>query len=54
MTIYEKIKSMSIEEMADYLQGMDFGICPEDHIGCKQNVSCKKCTELWLESEWKE
>lgn len=58
MTNYEKIKNMSIDEMAQ----SDLGIfyCPYDtpfydcEIGKKFDDDCIKCTRHWLESEVEE
>lgn len=54
MTHYEKIKSMSIEEMAIFIP------CPYEYIDnipyfssmeCIEVISCKECCKQWLESE---
>lgn len=53
MTNYERIKNMSIEEMAGYLNGIfDCCNCPNDMFLCesKGNV-CTKYIKQWLESE---
>lgn len=61
MTNYEKIKQMSIDEMARSC--MDFFSCPYNipgdppysycdcEIGEKFNHNCINCTKHWLESE---
>lgn len=53
MTNFEKIKQMSIDEMAQSC--MDFFSCP---YGCPMekrfNDSCIDCTKHWLESEVEE
>ena len=53
MTNYEKIKAMSIDEMADYLNEIfDCSNCPNDMFLCesKGNV-CTKYIKQWLEQE---
>lgn len=58
MTNFERIKSMSIDEMARSC--IDFFSCPygTPYVGCpmeKQfNNSCIDCTKHWLESEVEE
>jgi len=59
MTNYEKIKSMSIDEMARSC--MRFFACPygrTPYFGCPMekrfNGSCIDCTKHWLESEAEE
>lgn len=58
MTNYEKIKNMSIEEMAEC--SIPFFTCPYDtpYVGCamgkKFDDDCIKCTKAWLESEVEE
>lgn len=51
MTNFEKIKQMSIDEMARSC--MNFFDCP--YVGCPMekrfNNSCIDCTKHWLESE---
>lgn len=55
MTNFEKIKQMSIDEMARSC--MDFFSCPygTPYVGCSMekrfNDSCIDCTKHWLESE---
>ncbi len=55
MTNFEKIKKMSIDEMARSC--MDFFSCPygTPYVGCPMenqfNHSCIDCTKHWLESE---
>lgn len=53
MTNYERIKSMNLEEMADYFNEIfDCHNCPNDIFLCesKGNV-CIKYIKQWLESE---
>jgi hypothetical protein len=54
MTNFERIKSMSIDEMARSC--IDFFSCP--YVGCPMekrfNNSCIDCTKHWLESEVEE
>ena len=53
MTNYERIKSMSVEEMAEEMP------CPylnDSHGECKyglhtQELTCKECAKQWLERE---
>lgn len=58
MTNFERIKSMSIDEMARSC--IDFFSCPygTPYVGCPMekrfNNSCIDCTKHWLESEIEE
>lgn len=58
MTSFERIKSMSIDEMARSC--IDFFSCPygTPYVGCPMekrfNNSCIDCTKHWLESEVEE
>lgn len=58
MTNFERIKSMSIDEMARSC--IDFFSCPygTPYVGCpiekRFNNSCIDCTKHWLESEVEE
>lgn len=58
MTNYEKIKNMSVDEMAE--SPIPFFSCPYDtpYMGCdmgkKFDDDCIKCTKQWLESEVEE
>ena len=59
MTNFEKIKQMSIDEMARSC--MEFFDCPygvPQYVGCSKenqfNHSCIDCTKHWLESEVEE
>ena len=52
MTNYEKIKQMSVEEMAEF-------ILDEFRVGCDEQCAnndyygeCRYCIKEWLESEW--
>lgn len=59
MTNYEKIKSMSVEEMAEFMRRINhiyacdecvaYGSCPMTY-----GVSCKRFIAEWLESEAEE
>ena len=53
MTNYERIKSMSIDEMADYFNEIfDCCNCPNDMFLCEGNgYVCTKYIKQWLESE---
>ncbi len=52
-TNYDKIRDMSIEEMAQFI------LCPNNHLNFKnkllicdlENTSCIECCKKWLESE---
>ena len=51
MTNYERIKQMSVEEMAEYF--CKYGglpLCPLNAPHCRSN-ECPKCFKKWLESE---
>ena len=54
MTNYEKIKAMSVEEMAKFLfeHKADRPNC--GFIDCLSLDNCKECYELWLEEEAEE
>ena len=55
MKNWEKIKNMSVEEMADFF--IDAEICIEDFGGslnCNDMPSCIICFRKWLESEAEE
>ena len=53
MTNYDRIKGMSVEEMADYFNGIfDCSNCPNDMFLCESKGSvCTKYIKQWLESE---
>lgn len=63
MTNYDRIKAMSVEELADVLYDVNDQICFENcsastgnkfscPLGDNLNISdCKKCIKKWLESE---
>lgn len=53
MTNYERIKSMSIDEMTDYFNEIfDCPNCPNDMYLCESNgYVCTKYIKRWLESE---
>ena len=50
MTNYERIKQMSVEEMASYFCIGGLPICPLHAPHCKDN-KCPECFKKWLESE---
>lgn len=50
MTNYERIKGMSMEEIAEHLWLRDFCAHPLKEGWC-MNGACKKCLIEWLESE---
>lgn len=50
MTNYERIKQMSVEEMASYFCIGGLPICPLHAPHCKDD-KCSECFKQWLESE---
>lgn len=48
MNNYERIKSMTIEEMLDALNTDFFGICRNR----KCEETCSECYSKWLREEW--
>ena len=50
MTNYERIKQMTVEEMASYFCIGGLPICPLHASHCKDN-KCPECFKKWLESE---
>ena len=50
MTNYERIKQMSVEEMASYFCIGGLPICPLHAPHCKDD-KCPECFKKWLESE---
>lgn len=52
MTNYERIKNMSVEEIAEILASatlcLNFGSCEGLRCGCKE---CQELHKQWLESE---
>jgi hypothetical protein len=58
MTNYEKIKSMSIEEMAYFIDKLNYinGICEHCEYQYKDcsTISCISALEQWLKSEVEE
>ena len=56
MTNFERIKEMSVEEMAEWLDSFDFtecNCCTYTNSNC-HNVSCEDGHKQWLESEVEE
>lgn len=56
MTNYEKIKAMSVDEMAQNNMGGFLGcpyLCSPD-IDCNEDKNCIYCVKNWLESEVEE
>ena len=51
MTNYERIKAMSVEEMAEYFWGDCFGCEIEKRGMCESILDCKAQRIRWLESE---
>lgn len=49
-TNYDKIRNMTLEEMAIYLCSTELPICPLQDPHCRDN-NCSKCFEEWLKSE---
>ena len=55
MTNYEKIKRMSLEEMADFLADDFNKVCADKSIDeCDTCIACSDCYTKWLESEAEE
>lgn len=58
MTQFERVKSMNIEEMADFFFLSSFDACEiTNSYECPAvycNEGCHKCIRKWLESEVKE
>ena len=50
MTNYERIKQMSVEEMASYFCIGGLPICPLHAPHCQDN-KCSECFKKWLESD---
>lgn len=50
MTNYEKIKNMSVEEMAKFMDIHSNYPC-RHCIGCESNIDCEQGIRKWLESE---
>lgn len=52
MNNYERIKSMSIDEMAEYIDNyVNCGSCPA-FLFCSKEFTCKKFIEQWLQKEY--
>lgn len=53
VTQFDRIKAMSVEEMADYFNGIfDCSNCPNDMFLCESEGSvCTKYIKQWLEQE---
>lgn len=49
-TNYERIKSMSIDEMAEWLANSNLKQCKKDFLKCIK-TNCVNCQKEWLESE---
>lgn len=54
MTNYEKIKAMSVEEMAEFIPDWSFKACKISHDYIECDNECEKCVKEWLESEVEE
>ncbi len=56
MTNYEKIKTMSVEEMAEGLHDIttDCDVCPVVGYCIVDHKTCKETMQEWLESEVEE
>ena len=50
VTNYERIKQMSVDEMASYFCIGGLPICPLNALHCKDN-KCPECFKEWLESK---
>ena len=53
VTNYDRIRNMSVEEMASYFCIGGLPICPLHAPHCKDN-KCPECFKKWLESEVEE
>ena len=53
MTNFERIKQMSVDEMASYFCIGGLPICPLHAPRCKDN-KCPECFKKWLESDVEE
>ena len=56
MTNYERIKNMSVEEMASFLSASNYGeceCCPMNYKDCDCSGTDSE-VEKWLESEWEQ
>lgn len=52
MTNYEKIKNMSIDEMADFIDNDNCcACCIYAYKGCSLSKDCRNGIRQWLESE---
>lgn len=52
MNNFEKIKSMSLDEMADFFSSTKpkaCGLCIGQYTGCLREVSCKGAIKEWLQ-----
>ena len=50
MTNYERIKAMSVEEMARFF-GINMCISAINHEECMKRDNCVDCMLIWLNSE---
>lgn len=53
-TNYERIKAMSVDEMANFFAEMKpkgCGLCMGVYMGCLRQVSCKQSIKDWLLSD---
>lgn len=54
LTNYERIKAMSVDEMAKFFAEMKpkgCGLCMGSYMGCLRQVSCKQSIKDWLLSD---
>lgn len=54
MNNYERIKTMSIDKMAEFFANMKpkgCGLCMGQYMGCLRQVSCKSSIKEWLLSD---
>lgn len=49
-TNYDRIKNMSVEEMAEWLANSNLKQCKKDFLKCIK-TNCVNCQKEWLESE---
>jgi len=56
MKIFEKIKNMTLDEMADFLKREDeyCEVCGFYRDTCVGDRDCKEVVKEWLNSDWEE
>ena len=54
MNNYERLKAMSVDEMAEffaYMKPKGCGLCTGAYMGCLRQVSCTESIKEWLLSD---